>query len=108
MQEWNESPLLCNLFKGHGLAARTVFRSAGCPVGSPEHLHAVIGSCLAEILFVPDVWHTDIFTNDLCIVKAVMLALRRETLPKMCLQKARKQLNINFKYLTSVQFDLYG
>lgn len=85
MQEWNESPLLCKLFKGHSLAARTLCGSAGCPVGSPEHLHAVSCSCLAEILFVPDVWHTDIFTNDLCIVKTVILAIRIEILSKMSL-----------------------
>lgn len=73
--------LLCwyNLFKRHSLAARTLCGSAGCPMGSPEHLHTVSRSCLAEILFVPDVWYADIFLNDLCSVKAVILAMRKET-----------------------------
>lgn len=51
MQEWNESTLPCNLFKGHSLAARTVCRSVRCPVGCPGclsmHLEVL---CLAEIL----------------------------------------------------------
>lgn len=51
MQEWNESTLLCNLFKGQSLAARTVCRSVGCSVGTPGYLSmCLVVLCLAEIL----------------------------------------------------------
>lgn len=51
VQKWNKSTLMCNLFREHSLAARTVCRSVRCPVRSPQYLsmHLVVLH-LSEIL----------------------------------------------------------